>query len=275
VLYEMLTGELPLGRFEPPSDKAGVDPRLDDIVLKALAKEPRRRYQNANQFRAAVEAATGYFRNLPGDMPRNTGRRKWKWLPRFALGAGSVWLVVVTFLLFKDRLAEQKSILIPAGALEAFAAGPEGVGIGRHIVTELKLNQQQVLNVNKILRRNEREFRDLELRNTERSKNAAGHVVVTIKPFPEEMDVLMNRMWTELGAVMAPGQLATAKTLHFERFYPHSGKKPVIVEIWQDESGEYHYVEGQQTTGQNGGVAGLLPPRYRGFFFRDTQRTNH
>src|SRR5262249_13987924 len=33
VFYEMLTGELPLGRFAPPSKKATVDVRLDDVVL--------------------------------------------------------------------------------------------------------------------------------------------------------------------------------------------------------------------------------------------------
>ena len=245
VLYEMLTGELPREPFEPPSLKAGVDPRLDKIVRRALEREPRGRYHSANEFRAAVEDATGYFQNLPGDMPRNAGRRKWGWLPRFALVAGSVWLVVVTFLLFKDRLAEEKTVLIPAGALEAFAAGPEGVGIGRRIVTELKLSKDQVQSVNRILRRDERDFRELELRHTERSQNAAGHVVVTIEPFPLEMDELMKRMWTELSAVLSAGQLATAKTMHFEKFYPHTGKKPVVVEIWQDETGEYHYVEGQ------------------------------
>jgi hypothetical protein len=251
-----------------------VDQRLDEIVLKALAKEPRKRYQNANLFRRAVEDATGCFHNLPGDFPRNNGRRKWKWLPRFALAAGSLWLVVVTYLLFKDRLTEPTSVLIPAGALEAFAAGPEGVGIGRRIVTELKLTQPQVQNVNRILRRDEKEFRDLEIHHTERSKNAAGHVVVTIKPFPQEMDALTNRMWKELAAVLSPAQMATAKTLHFEKFYPHTGKKPVVVEIWQDENGEYHYVEGEQPAGKGPGVAGLLPSRYRGLFSRDTQKTN-
>src|SRR5207253_3016289 len=37
VLYEMLTGELPLGRFAPPSHKSAADPHLDEIVLRALA----------------------------------------------------------------------------------------------------------------------------------------------------------------------------------------------------------------------------------------------
>jgi predicted Ser/Thr protein kinase len=58
VFYEMLTGELPIGRFEPPSKKVHVDVRLDDIVLKALEKEPERRYQKASEVKDAVSRAT-------------------------------------------------------------------------------------------------------------------------------------------------------------------------------------------------------------------------
>jgi len=55
VFYELLTGELPLGRFEPPSRKIAVDMRIDEVVLKALEKEPRRRYQAANEVKTDVE----------------------------------------------------------------------------------------------------------------------------------------------------------------------------------------------------------------------------
>jgi len=55
VFYEMLTGELPLGRFAPPSRKVQVDVRLDEIVLKALEKEPELRYQQAGEVKTQVE----------------------------------------------------------------------------------------------------------------------------------------------------------------------------------------------------------------------------
>jgi serine/threonine protein kinase len=55
VFYEMLTGELPLGRFAPPSQKTQVDVRLDEVVLRALEKEPQRRYQHASDVKASVE----------------------------------------------------------------------------------------------------------------------------------------------------------------------------------------------------------------------------
>jgi formylglycine-generating enzyme required for sulfatase activity/predicted Ser/Thr protein kinase len=55
VFYEMLTGELPLGRFAPPSQKFQVDVRLDEVVLKTLEKEPSRRYQHASEVKTDVE----------------------------------------------------------------------------------------------------------------------------------------------------------------------------------------------------------------------------
>jgi serine/threonine protein kinase len=82
VFYELLTGELPLGRFPAPSQKIEVDVRLDEIVLHALEKEPKRRYQQAKEFKTDVETvATSRSRGKSIDM-------KSAWLlprPRFAL----------------------------------------------------------------------------------------------------------------------------------------------------------------------------------------------
>ena len=55
VFYQMLTGELPIGRFSPPSKKVQIDVRLDEVVLRALEKEPERRYQQASELRTQVE----------------------------------------------------------------------------------------------------------------------------------------------------------------------------------------------------------------------------
>jgi hypothetical protein len=51
----MLTGELPLGRFAPPSQKVQMDVRLDEVVLHALEREPERRYQQASQVKSDLE----------------------------------------------------------------------------------------------------------------------------------------------------------------------------------------------------------------------------
>ena len=55
VFYEMLTGELPLGKFQPPSQKVQVDVRLDEVVLRSLAREPELRYQNVSEVKTRVE----------------------------------------------------------------------------------------------------------------------------------------------------------------------------------------------------------------------------
>jgi serine/threonine protein kinase len=73
VFYEMLTGELPLGKFAPPSRKVEVDVRLDEVVLRALEKEPEHRYQHASEVKTAVEtiaAATGVM-SVPAEQPHS------------------------------------------------------------------------------------------------------------------------------------------------------------------------------------------------------------
>ncbi len=59
VFYEMLTGQLPLGRFEAPSRRVAVDVRLDEIVLRALEQAPERRYQHAAEVGTDVEIVRG------------------------------------------------------------------------------------------------------------------------------------------------------------------------------------------------------------------------
>jgi predicted Ser/Thr protein kinase len=70
VLYEMLTGELPLGRFELPSKKAAVDPRVDEIVLRALERHPGRRYQRVAEIRLQLEAIAGVSSKLSPEASR-------------------------------------------------------------------------------------------------------------------------------------------------------------------------------------------------------------
>jgi hypothetical protein len=59
VFYEMLTGELPVGRFAPPSEKSTVDPRVDEVVLRTLEKERERRTQTAGEVKTQVETIAG------------------------------------------------------------------------------------------------------------------------------------------------------------------------------------------------------------------------
>jgi serine/threonine protein kinase len=55
VFYEMLTGELPVGRFALPSQRVAVDVRLDEVVLKSLEQSRERRYQTASAVKDDIE----------------------------------------------------------------------------------------------------------------------------------------------------------------------------------------------------------------------------
>jgi serine/threonine protein kinase len=56
VLYEMLTGELPLGRFAAPSAKQAVDERFDGVVFRALERDPNQRYQHISELKTDIES---------------------------------------------------------------------------------------------------------------------------------------------------------------------------------------------------------------------------
>jgi predicted Ser/Thr protein kinase len=50
ILYELLTGEVPLGTFDPPSEaKPGIDVRLDAIVARCLKPDPEERYSTVTE----------------------------------------------------------------------------------------------------------------------------------------------------------------------------------------------------------------------------------
>jgi serine/threonine protein kinase len=55
VFYQMLTGELPGKTIAPPSTKVQIDVRLDEIVLRALEKNPGLRYQQVSEVKTMVE----------------------------------------------------------------------------------------------------------------------------------------------------------------------------------------------------------------------------
>ena len=87
VFYEMLTGDLPLGKFAPPSRKVSVDVRLDEIVLRALENDPARRYQQASEVKQRVAtvvetpaaAAAPAVAEAEADRPK-PGVRYLRWL---------------------------------------------------------------------------------------------------------------------------------------------------------------------------------------------------
>ncbi|HEX6884409.1 MAG TPA: serine/threonine-protein kinase [Planctomycetota bacterium] len=121
VFYELLTGELPLGRFAPPSRKVEIDVRLDGVVLKALEKEPEQRYQRAAQVRTEVEEIVSRPAAAHAPVPAVPA-------PAPARRSALPWVLLILFVLLLAPLA--CLVLSPASiqrvpAVEA-PAGPAG-----------------------------------------------------------------------------------------------------------------------------------------------------
>ena len=148
VFYQMLTGELPGKRLEPPSRKVQIDVHLDEIVLRALEREPERRYQTAGELKTVIETVVAETMKLagvgsfapgtgPGALPRGTtALPATRWSRVAVAGAvcvGFFLFVIVLWLLdwppsrdpsFGRTLPQilfRKAVL-PAGLLALFAS---------------------------------------------------------------------------------------------------------------------------------------------------------
>lgn len=87
VLYEMITGQRPgSGKITPPSRRAAVDMRIDEVVLKALQEEPDQRFRTVAEFRGGFEAV----RERMGRRSRWTQKRALVALIPVALTAAAV-----------------------------------------------------------------------------------------------------------------------------------------------------------------------------------------
>jgi polar amino acid transport system substrate-binding protein len=93
VFYELLTGELPLGSFAPPSHKAAVDARHDTVILRALAREPDQRYQHVSEVCAAVAVL-----DRPAPLPPRPKNRRKMWIA----GAAVLAVTMLGFLLWQQ-----------------------------------------------------------------------------------------------------------------------------------------------------------------------------
>ena len=63
VLYQLLTGKLPWGSYDPPSRLLKVDPRVDEVVAKAMENDLELRYQQASEIKSDLEEIFGESRD--------------------------------------------------------------------------------------------------------------------------------------------------------------------------------------------------------------------
>ena len=272
IFYEMLTGELPLGRFPLPSQKAHTDIRLDRVVLRALEKEPLLRYQQAGEILTEVES-------LSAPAIATARGARMTALLKVGIVCALALVAVLAYALYHN-LANPKIITttVPVQNIpNIFTNTPEGLAVNQRVITDLKLSPDQVQLVNTIVRTTDRDYLQIERSHADRTVDAAGHVHVTIKPLGADglkaAQELGAQMWKEMGGVLDPGQLAGARKLNFERFlFPLTINRGVnMVEMWKDEGGLYHFSDTQESTrrgetsrsssGTNFNL--IIPRRYR------------
>jgi predicted Ser/Thr protein kinase len=129
VFYQMLTGELPAGqKFEAPSKKVVIDVRLDEVVLRALEKEPDRRYQQASILKTHVEtiATTPPGGRGVDDVPRTSSAQAPRLDAldvRLALAGPAFGLRIVAVIDLVAALAALVILLVP------ILVGPGGLGL--------------------------------------------------------------------------------------------------------------------------------------------------
>jgi predicted Ser/Thr protein kinase len=253
IFYEMLTGELPLGRFPLPSQKAHTDARLDQVVLRALEKEPDRRYQQASEILTQVET-------LSAPATAAVRGRKMAVVYQVAMVFALALILALAYALLHN-LANPKIITrtVTNNVPRVFARGPlpgfglgfftntlEGLSLGPRAVAQLQLTPDQVQVVNAIIHASMQDFTQIQSNNVSHSRDAAGHVHVTIKPLAggdvERVKQLRQQMWKELEGVFSPAQLKGAREPFDSRLLLINTDRTDNLEMWKDPAGEYHFI---------------------------------
>ena len=100
MLYQMLTGKLPRGRFDPPSRAVpGLDKRLDVIVDRTLQNERDARYSSAIELKTALEPVL--TRTIARRTSAETAKKRSLKKP-LLISALAIALVVVAFIVLRQ-----------------------------------------------------------------------------------------------------------------------------------------------------------------------------
>jgi serine/threonine protein kinase len=152
VLYQMLARRIPFqgdsaymvamkhitDAVPPPSDFAPVNPALEAVCLRALRKDPRDRFSDAREMRAALRATVASSATLtastestpgpqpvrfkgPGTPPTNPGRRRAN--PRLVVGAVVLGLAIAA-LTTRGLLRPRRDVSLPRASATALLPSP-------------------------------------------------------------------------------------------------------------------------------------------------------
>ena len=125
VIYEMLTGELPLGRFPSPGERAAVNSRIDEIVLKTLEKERDLRQQSVTEVKTDFAEVSSHEKEKEKAKEQSVFEKNVAsffenhqkfFLTSLALWTGGIVAILIGFFLFN----KPSPLLIGLGSLPAF-----------------------------------------------------------------------------------------------------------------------------------------------------------
>lgn len=137
VVYEMLTGELPHGRFEPPSAKQPSLRGVDRAVLRSMERDPERRYQSVEEFGRELQSGRGGRTRSSRDGAGAEARAELQRETLFAWGGFGVFVAGAIVLAFDIAQGHPFTALggigfvhVAVGAVLGFAALHRGQPLG-------------------------------------------------------------------------------------------------------------------------------------------------
>jgi formylglycine-generating enzyme required for sulfatase activity len=222
MLYEALAGQVPHGRFEPLSKRAGFDQRLDAIIDKALAQEPEDRFQSSLEMKAALESVRLSLLNAPLVIkrPGSTGVEftasgvnapLGKKLLLYVFGAVAA-LAIAAVLLAKRQPASVASDATqsrrspqPTTAAHGSRISPEAATKEKPFVNSLGMEFVPVPGTALLMSRMETKVRDFEAYATESGyQQSGGATVMKVSPNAEwgyaiQWEVDANASWEQPG----------------------------------------------------------------------------
>jgi predicted Ser/Thr protein kinase len=250
VFYELLTGELPIGRFSPPSQRVQVDVRLDDVVMRALEKDPPRRYQHASDVRTDVDRVVAEpgaaCCGAPGGarvVRRHEKRAGHKLLVTLVvlalLFAGAMGLGAVAWLLLPAPPPGGEDLSVALVEIEDGELRVHGVEFAGRVprladrfTSALALVPQEVADLNALLRAQHDRYLEIEKAATEAVWDGdQGRVSATVAEFPTARLSLVQETRRFLSERLGETELPESVQADIEaRLFPY-GAEEVHLEL--------------------------------------------
>jgi serine/threonine protein kinase len=280
VFYELLTGELPVGRFAAPSKKVEIDVRLDDVVVKTLEKEPELRYQHVSQVKTDVDRiAAGppvLAHAVAGGVAGTATARKrkvWPWIAAAALLLLLVPLLIALLLAvrFERSSAEANAALLNLPPLvpppSPLPPARFGFQLDRDTANSIGLDRDELERVNEALERARREYERLEAKHATVSHTSAGGLLVQVEPFPEDLRSLYSDLGQRLNLALDDPEDGAAVLQRLTRKQGLYGHEPVQIRILRKDGG-YNVLEyrGNPSDPTVSTECEQLPPEYQRFW---------